>query len=300
MHCCSIASHIDKTLVWQKPTPPAASNSEWLKLKHGLVRYVERGNPQAKLTVLLMPDPPNTIEHMEPLIKILANDFRVIAYENLGFGYSSAAASYDFSIAHNAGLVGEILDQLHIKKAVLALTCIASLHGLLAAKQRTDKIVGVVLAQASSLEEAKKWANRVDFKGIIGTPFLGQIALRLGKKKISDLWYGNALPKGADRTDYLAEALHSFGLGSRFSLASALQALKREQMTSEALTIEQDTLVLWGKLDRTHRATRKESILELLPNGEMLELENCGHFPDLEAPELFANAIFDVAEAQGA
>jgi len=43
-------------------------------------------------------------------------------------------------------------------------------------------------------------------------------------------------------------------------------------------------------LQRLH----KYSILDLVPNGKIVELEHCAHFPDIEAPEEFAKAIFSV------
>jgi pimeloyl-ACP methyl ester carboxylesterase len=33
----------------------------------------------------------------------------------------------------------------------------------------------------------------------------------------------------------------------------------------------------------------------MLPNGKLIELPSCGHFPDLEAPEAFFEAINEVA-----
>ena len=288
-----LATYLNTLPSLKSMQPPAQSQSRWIKTSRGIVRYVERGNPNAKFTVILMPDPPNVIEHMDELITQLEADFRVVAYENLGFGYSKANAKFDFSIQHNSELVLEIIDKLDINRAVVALTCVACLHGLHAAR-KSNKIVGVVLGQGSSLEESVKWATRVDFKGMIGTPVVGQLALKAAKGKIADIWYKNALPKGADRSEYLATATDSFYKGSRFSLASSLQALKKESISDNKLTAEQDAIVVWGKLDRTHRATQKNAIMNLLPNGEMREVEQCGHFPDLETPEIFAKAIRDV------
>jgi pimeloyl-ACP methyl ester carboxylesterase len=40
---------------------------------------------------------------------------------------------------------------------------------------------------------------------------------------------------------------------------------------------------VWGKKDFSHRMTDNTSILKHLPNCEIIEFENCGHFPELEA-----------------
>lgn len=297
MACCSsVASYIDKVPTLSKLNPDSVFSSQWLKLERGTIRYVRRGDPQARDTVILMPDPPNTIEHMEELIKILEPTFQVIAFEGIGFGYSTASLSYDFSIEHNADVIEELLKKLNVNRAILALTCILALPGLMVAKRHPEIIFGLVLGQTPSLDEAKIWAKRVDFKGVLGTPFVGQLLLRLMRNKISDIWYKNALPKEKSRSSYIEKTLHSFSKGARFSLASAFQSIQRDMTMPSELIAEQNAIVLWGSLDRSHKKTNKYSILDCLPNGKIVELDHCAHFPDIEAPEEFAKAIFEVAE----
>lgn len=296
MVCCSnIAAYIDKVPSIGKPNPDSPFTSHWLKLKRSTVRYVMRGNPQAKNTVILMPDPPNTIEHMQELISILEPDFRVIAFEGVGFGYSTADFSYDYSIKHNADVIIEMLQKLEVNRAILALTCIAALPGLYVANKHPDLISGLVLGQVPNIGEAKLWAKRVDFKGMLGTPFVGQILLRMIRSRAVDIWYKNALPKEHDRSEYTNPTVKSFKRGAKFSLASALQQLLKDTTPTSELVANQPAIILWGSLDRTHKKTNKAKTLDLLPNGRMVELEECGHFPDLEAPVAFAKAINDVS-----
>lgn len=296
MICCSsAAAYIDKTHPIRPLKPNSVFSSRWLKLERGKIRYIRTGNRQAKDTVILMPDPPNTIEHMEELISFLEPRFQVIAFEGLGFGYSTAAFSFDFSLEHNADVIVELLEKLNISRAILALTCVAALPGLIVANKHPEIISGLVLGQTPTLEDAKTWAKRVDFKGVIGTPFAGQILLKLMKSRLADIWYKNALPKGRDRSTYVHKTLKSFRNGARFSLASGLQSLIRDNTMPSELTAKQNAIILWGSLDRSHKRTNKKLILDLLPNGKIIELKNCGHFPDLEEPETFAKAIYEVA-----
>lgn len=297
MACCgSVASYMDKLPSNSKSNPDSKYESQWLKLERGTIRYVRRGNFQAKDTVILMPDPPNTIEHMEELISLLEPNFQVVAFEGVGFGYSTAGFSYDFSLEHNADVIIELLKKLDVKRAILALTCIGALPGLIVANKYPEIISGLVLGQTPSLDEAKIWAKRVDFKGVLGTPFIGQALLRVMRNKLSDIWYMNALPKKYDRKEYVAKTHLSFKQGARFSLASAFQSFLRDKTPPSELIAQQDAIIIWGGLDRSHKRTNKHSILEMLPNGKVIELEDCAHFPDLEAPDVFAQAICDVAE----
>lgn len=296
MPCCSsLASNIDKLPGFSKPILDSNFNSQWVKLERSEIRFIRVGSRQAKHTVVLMPDPPNTIEHMAALIKILEPNFQVVVFEGAGFGYSRAFLSYDFSLSHNADVITELLEKLEITNAILALTCIGALPGLVVANKYPERVSGLVFGQTPSLTEAKKWASRVDFKGVLATPFLGQIILRMLRNKISNLWYKNALSKGADRSFVVTKALLAFKKGARFSLASAFQALMIDKAVPSELVAKQPAIILWGNMDRTHRKTDKHSILELLPYGRVIELEDCAHFPDIEAPEKFASAIQDVS-----
>lgn len=296
MVCCSfVASSIDKLPSLRKPQPETMYESRWLSLKRGTIRYVSLGKNDASDTIILMPDPPNTIEHMSELINLLSKKFKVVIFEGLGFGYSTANMDYDFSIEHNAEVMLELLHKLEIKRAILALTCVAALAGLWVANKYPERIKGIVLGQTPSLDEAKRWAKRIDFKGLIGTPFLGQILLKLFKGRISDLWYENALARGKDRHFFIDNANISFKNGARFSLASGLQSLLGSETDAADLIARQKSIVLWGNLDRSHRSTNKYFILDFLPNGKIVELEKCAHFPDVEAPEAFAEAIEEVA-----
>jgi pimeloyl-ACP methyl ester carboxylesterase len=298
MVCCSsIASCIDKIPSIGGLNPESGFTSQWLTLKRSTIRYITRGDPHAKDTVILMPDPPNTIENMQELITILEKKFRVIAFEGVGFGYSTANLSYDYSIEHNAEVIIEMLEKLAVKRAILALTCIAALPGLYVANKHPNIISGLVLGQVPYVDEAKIWAKRVDFKGVLATPFLGQILLRMIRSRAVDLWYKNALPKGQSRSLYTNQAANSFKRGAKFSLASAFQKFQLDKTPVSQFIAHQPAIVLWGSLDRTHKKTNKAKTLDLLPNGKMIELEECGHFPDLEMPIAFAKAINDVSIA---
>jgi pimeloyl-ACP methyl ester carboxylesterase len=48
------------------------------------------------------------------------------------------------------------------------------------------------------------------------------------------------------------------------------------------------TAVIWGLEDKSHANTDRRSILRFAPNASYEEIDDLGHFPDLENPELIA------------
>jgi pimeloyl-ACP methyl ester carboxylesterase len=71
-------------------------------------------------TFVFAADPPNVIEHYDALVAELSPHARLIVFESPGFGFSRAKGGYDFSIDSQARLVGDLLDSLAAKPAVLA------------------------------------------------------------------------------------------------------------------------------------------------------------------------------------
>jgi len=238
-----------------------------------------------------MPDPPNSIEQMTPLIEILSREFRVVAFDAPGFGYSRASNEFNFSVSHNAKIIIEIIEKLEIERVILAMTCVGALPAIYAARLRPDLVGGLVLGQVPSIEDAKLWAKNVDVAGLLGMPYLGQTMLKIMRGKISKKWYESAFPKGYDSKNHYLHTIDSYKRRASFSLASAFQALEAEETTTSDLMVETNSVILWGMMDRTHKKTNRHGIMECLPNSVFFELENSGHFPDIEVPDIFSNAV---------
>lgn len=55
--------------------------------------------------------------------------------------------------------------------------------------------------------------------------------------------------------------------------------------------IEQPTLILWGENDRILGTEDAYKFKEAIPNSQLIWIENCGHVPHLEQPEITAKHI---------
>ena len=286
------AAWIDRLRRVRRVRPPELEGGRWLETRAGRLRAVERGDPGAP-PVLLVPDPPNGLEQLAPLIADLARDRRVLAVEAPGFGYSGTAPGYGFGLEAMADLLVELLEGLG-RPAVLGLTCVVTLAGLRAAHRRPDLVSGLVLGQTAGPAELLAWARRVDPWGLVGTPVVGQLLVRSFAPRVARAWYRAALPRDADPAPLLDPALEALARGARFPLASSFQALRRADLRPEGLTSQAPAVVLFGTADRTHRRTDPASVLALVPRAELRRLEGCGHFPDLERVDAFAAAVREV------
>ena len=238
--------------------------------------------------IVFTPDGPNVVAHYQRLVDLLTPHFRVVCFDMPGFGFSLPAANYTHSLDQGARVVLAVLDQLQIGRATLAFSCANGLYAIRAAQLAPTRIASLMLTQTPALAAMQAWAYRM-IPRPLRVPVAGQLITWLARRKLAQLWYRSALPAGTDAGAFKESARRSFDAGGCFCLAGVVQGLLRE--TSLATLPDTPCTLVWGNLDRSHRATSPESLRDCLPRAEIVQFGDCGHFPDLEQPERYAREI---------
>jgi pimeloyl-ACP methyl ester carboxylesterase len=244
------------------------------------VRVSGTGGP----TIVIAPDPPNVIEHLDALVRALAARHRVVCVEMPGFGFSSAPPGFDFSTRSTADSLGALLDVLGLAPYAIALPCVAGLAGATLAASRPDIVSHFIGVQSPGLVGAKAWARRVD-PGLLRLRGVGQAVVLATRRRLARAWFDVALADEEHRAAFVAGVNDAYDRGATYPLASALQAIAREQSAPRP---PQPSLLVWGGRDRTHKRTEKT---ELCPDARLVVLERASHFPDLEDPTGFAREV---------
>lgn len=266
---------------------PARARGDTIDVDGSHVRVWDRG--RGPHTVLFVPDPPNVLEHHTALVEALSKHARVIGVELPGFGFSRPSPGFRFTLAENAACIERLLPRLDVERVVLVLPCLSGLVALELARRAPDRIAGVVTVQTPCFADALAWSERVDFRGLVATPIAGQLLVRAGRRKLAESWYRAALPRGAAIDGYLDVALTAYDGGADYCLASALQALRRAPIDEGPIGVP--LLSVWGQRDRTHKPSNPSALLPRSARSKLVVFEDCAHFPDLEAPERFANEL---------
>ena len=272
----------------RRARPPSGDGVRFVELPQATLRVRVAGT--GPVALVIVPDPPNVIEHYDRLIALLAPHLRVVCCEAPGFGFSRPAPGFDFSPASQAASMAALLARLALGPYLLAFPCFAGLVAVQLAAEHPELVNGLVIVQTPAWSEALGWVRRIDRRGLLQTPWLGQLAMSFGKRRVARGWYRAALPPGADPAPFLAPALAAFERGSTYCLASAFQAACRTPAPRLG-PVRQPALVVWGGADRTHRRTDKRSILEYVPRADWVDFAAAGHFPDLEQPERFRDEL---------
>jgi pimeloyl-ACP methyl ester carboxylesterase len=264
-----------------------ALSTRWADTEQGAIRVFDSGGD--KPCIVLSPDGPNVIEHYAELIALMKPHYRVLCFDMPGFGFSAPASAYDHSLQCGAKAILELMDKFGIAKATLALSCANGFYAIRVAQIAPQRVERLLLSQTPSIEAMHLWTDRVVPK-VLKLPLLGQLMSRMFRQKMATAWYRIALPKSTDVKPFQSVSHHALRCGSCFSLAGVVQGLLREPTDSARLQAIPCT-VLWGAQDRSHRFTQPTAILRDVPHAQIVVLEDCGHFPDLENPQQFMQVL---------
>ncbi|MGH8455625.1 MAG: alpha/beta fold hydrolase [Stenotrophobium sp.] len=282
-----IASALDSLLNAGAEAPRAGwpQGTRLLATRRGQLRVHDSGGQGP--VVLMVPDGPNVIEHHLPVIALLSPHARVICFDMPGFGFSRPAPGYDHGLQAGAGTVLAVMDALDVKEAALHFSCANGFYALAAARLAPQRIRRLLLCQTPALESMSGWVQRV-VPWPIRTPVLGQALMRATRRRVAHGWYAASLPDKDSRAPFRAIADQALAHGGCFCLAGVVQGLTRAQQR-DLEGVRQPVTLLWGDADKSHRHTKAESLQTLVPQARVQHFPGCGHFPDLERPQQYAD-----------
>lgn len=261
----------------------------FIELSNALIRYKVAGTGEK--TIVFIPDPPNTIEHYDQLISSLEKDFKVVVFELPVSGFSIPTTNkFKFRLQDFLKTSEEFLEFLGFNNYVLSFSCVSGFIALRLAAKRPDIIHNLIFIQTPNWQEEKKWAKKIDYKGLLHTRYVGQLFMMFRHKWVAKNWYHIALPKETDKSVYWEPCNECMDKGSHFSLASLFQGLFHNQPPDFEI-IKQRSIIIWGDKDRSHRKTNKQSSEKYFSNFSTHIFDNCGHFPELENSIKFAAIV---------
>lgn len=286
-----IASAVDSWLSRVNGAAGWPADTRFVETHAGRIRVRDTGGPgTSKAPVVLMtPDGPNVIEHHADLIERLKPHARVVCFDMPGFGFSAPRSGYGHTLEQGADVILAVMDALEVREAALAFSCANGFYAISAAKRAPQRIRRLTLAQTPGLSAMPAWTAR-NVPQLIQTPVVGQLLNRIARRKLAHTWYGMSMPDKPQRKEFRATADGALAAGACFCLAGVVQGLSRADAAALA-GVKQPVALLWGDADRSHKHTRAESLLELLPQANIRHVPDCGHFPDLEQPQAYAEFI---------
>lgn len=274
-------------LLWRIPTDlPPHAQTRTVETHGSRLRVRDTG--AGKPGVVFICDPPNTVEHYDDLIAELGGDYRLLILELPGFGFSRADDLDAVNFAGSVAAVESALAALAPGPVVLCGPCVGGFVAAAVARRGRIPVAGLVLMQTPDTEGMRAWTERMDARGHLRRPWLGQLLVRLTAKRLTALWYRYAVGRETDPRPLTDTAIAVLERGGAYPLATMFQIWSREMADQP---VDCPALALWGEQDRSHKGTDRESSRRHAPDATLCRFENCGHFPDLEDPVRFAATV---------
>ena len=261
-----------------------------------VLRVLDAGDAGGHAPIVLAADAPVVLEHLVPLVDTLQRRRRVVALEMPGFGFSRPDVQYRFTLPEQTGVLLGLLDALGVNRAHLAFTCVNALVAAALAKRAPERVERLTLGQLPSLDEYRRWADRIGFKvagvSVLTTPGIGQALMAAAPSFVADKWFRGVSGPGADPGTYARVARNVYRRGGTFCLAALNQSLG-DVTAADIGPLSVPTTFLWGAADRSHRATRRDTCREIAPHAEVRSFEDLGHCFDIEDPARVASLLLE-------
>lgn len=245
----------------------------------GSIRYIDSGTGPA--VVFLHGLGASMYAWRKNLGPIAAAGYRVVAFDNRGFGFSDKPAS-GYDNASYVRLVVTLLDSLHLPDAVLVGHSMGGAIAAQVAIEHPERVRGLVLIGSAGLGAREPLVLRVG-----RWPLLGPLVLALRGRGVTSrlLKASYTDPRKVSPADvdqyYAPVAEPDYGR----ALRGVLREFRFDGLADRLEHVAAPTLVLWGEQDRLIPIALGRALAAGIPHAAFLSVPRAGHSVQEEAPE---------------
>lgn len=220
------------------------------------------------------------------------NQFRAIAPDWIGFGFSAQPEKRDFAYTPEAFIQAftDFVNALELEKFSLVVQGFLGSVGIQYALRHRGRIERLAILNAPISTEAKlPWKLQQ-----LGLPLIGEMLTQDPLLVDRTLEGGSRYPISERDLDvYRRPFLQSSTAGR-----SLMNTVRNLQLSESMAEIEsgwkgwlQPTLLVWGLSDPWLNVNQAQNLANSLPNGELVKLEAAGHYPQEHWSEKVSNAL---------
>lgn len=239
--------------------------------------------------ILLLHGFDSSLLEFRRLLPLLAKEQETWAVDLLGLGFCDRPADCNYNPSTIKTHLYSLWQTL-IKRPVILVG--ASMGGATAIDftlTYPEAVAQLILIDSAGLAKPAI-ASKLMFPPLdyLATAFLRNPKVR---QKISESAYYN--PNFANDDALLCSSLHLHSPNWGKALISFTKSGGYNSFADQIHQIQQFTLIIWGQNDRILGTKDASRFTELLPNHQLVWIENCGHVPHLEQPQVTAQKILD-------
>lgn len=263
----------------------------FVRLDDGDMHVVEDGKPGAP-ALLLIHGTAGSTAWWDPVVPLLASDYRVIRIDLLGHGRSaSPAGGYD--IPTQARRVGAALDRLGVDRVPVIGHSTGGAVATALAEQRPSVVAALALIDTGPSPDAYLSQGLLPRVLLVQLP--GRLLWRLRTKDTIRQAMRTAFTRPVDISEVIIE--HALGMTYRAvagTSRASLDYLGQRSLPSRLAALGLPVLVVFGTADRRWRSS-SAAAYRAVPGARVVFLPGVGHTPMLEDPQTTGTLLLDFA-----
>ncbi|MFG7942521.1 alpha/beta fold hydrolase [Streptomyces cacaoi] len=259
-----------------------------------LLHVVEDGPADAPALVLVHGSAASGRSWDAP-VPLLAGSHRVIRIDLLGHGRSAGPAGADYGIAAQGRRVGEVLDRLGVRQAVVAGHSTGGSVATALAEQRPGTVTGLVLVNSGPRLDA--FLPQGPAAGLPLLPVVGRLLWGLRTDSLIRKAAATAVTRDVEIPQAVVDDVsrmshHVFAAAQR----GAADYLQERPLPDRLAGLGIPLLVIFGDSDRRWRSSSAADY-RAVPGATIELLPGVGHSPPLEDPQRTAELLLAFAAA---
>lgn len=254
-----------------------APHERTLTLNQRQVRYWEDGAQNVRVILLLHGGLGDASLTWGSVIGALSDEYRVIAPDLPGFGGSEKLDQP--GVRHLVDWIKALMDALEIVDAVVVGHAFGGLFARLFAGAYPQYVPAVLIVNGGTIPSIPPL-----FAALARVPVIGGLLFNgIGRSASSRQTLERMISVKTVLTEnFLRNAASNAASFSRLMQEIAAYGVPEKRIPRVP------TLLLWGVEDQEVPLEEARNIKNQIPGAKLNEIESCGHFPQLEVPEVFA------------
>jgi pimeloyl-ACP methyl ester carboxylesterase len=258
---------------------------------------LEAGPEGAEEAVVFLHGNPGSSEDWRPLVSAVGEFGRAVAFDLPGFGRADKPRDFDYTSEGYGAFIGGALDQLGVRHVPLLVHDFGGPFGWAWVAEHGDALRSLVIFNTGLMTYRRwhTWARRWR------TPVLGELVMAAVTRPIFRRTMRQRVrqlpPAFVDRM------YRDFDWGTRRAVLKLYRAtdLPYPPATTWVARLRElapPTLIVWGLNDPYAAGRRVDDFREVLPQAEVVVLEESGHWPFADDPERVEAAVIPFLRPQ--
>jgi pimeloyl-ACP methyl ester carboxylesterase len=223
----------------------------------------------------------------------ISRQYRVVAPDLPGFGYSDKPLDDDYSIDAYADFVIQFMDRLNIEQAVLVGHSLGGGIALLTSLKYPSRVKALVLLDAEAYPITPPLMLTVARLPIIRSFIHRAIGKWVVRFSLKRSYNDHRLITEGLVDDYYRPFLTENGRAAPIKVLQAMDFEKLKALPGRYRSIRKNTLIIWGKEDRISRIHLAHKLKKDLPLARLKIIPAAGHLVQEEKPEVVNRAILN-------